>query len=201
MGYYTRVLSRNPLCVPFSELEAHLISHAIPATLTIETGGANDWQELVLAHAGGGEIAIIERNPITADSLGEEEIAEFIDEVQTCQPASGATWLTEYFKSVKVIYAFQHLHGSNHSAGDKILDAIKHCIWGKGDAILQADHEGFTNEDGYHILWQFSDKATGKWWMAVLINGQWQKFAMYLENPQHRQTFFAGQVPLGALLA
>ena len=200
MGYYTRVLSRNPMCVPFAELEAHLISHAIPATLAIETGSAEDWQELILAHAGGDEIAIIERNPITVDSLGEEEISEFVEEVQTCQPASSAAWLIEYFKSVQVIYTFQHLHGSNHSGGEDILAAIKHCIWNNGDAILQADHEGFTNEDGYHILWQFSAKATGKWWMALLLDGQWRRFAINLDNQQHRQAFLMGQVPSGAAL-
>jgi hypothetical protein len=66
-----------------------------------------------------------------------------------------------------------------------------------GEAIVQADGEGFTNEDGYHIIWDFSDQVTGPWWMAVLVNGRWVPFKMDLANRGHREAFLAGRVPAG----
>jgi hypothetical protein len=47
-------------------------------------------------------------------------------------------------------------------------------LWERGDAIIQADGEGFTNEDGYHIVWQFSDSVSGPWNMGVLQDGVWR---------------------------
>ena len=34
--------------------------------------------------------------------------------------------------------------------------------------ILKADGEGFSNEDGYPILWRFPEDAASAWIMAVL---------------------------------
>jgi hypothetical protein len=65
---------------------------------------------------------------------------------------------------------------------------------------LQADNEGFFNEDGYHILWQFNESAEGDGWMAVLQDGQWIPFEMNRGNREQRQSFFEGQIPKGAKL-
>ena len=66
---------------------------------------------------------------------------------------------------------------------------------------MQADREGFSNEDGYHILWQFSESAKGDWWMGVLRDGSWTHFQMDLGNLKQRESFFQGLVPDGAKLA
>jgi RNA polymerase sigma factor (sigma-70 family) len=57
--------------------------------------------------------------------------------------------------------------------------------------------QGFSNEDGYHILWQFSDSVDGEWWMGVLQDGRWQHFQMDLGNRKQRESFFQGQIPDG----
>ena len=62
-------------------------------------------------------------------------------------------------------------------------------LWERGDAILQADNEGFTNEEGFHIVWQFSDSVSGAWNMAVLQDGTWHHFKMDLGDPDHREAF------------
>lgn len=77
-------------------------------------------------------------------------------------------WLLDYLDEVKTIYAFQHLQGSETVDGSNALHALRTALWERGDAILQADGEGFTNEEGYHIVWQFSDTVSGPWNMAVL---------------------------------
>ena len=67
-------------------------------------------------------------------------------------------------------------------------------LWERGDAILQADGEGFTNEEGYHIVWQFSDSVSGPCNMGVLQDGVWRHFSMDLGDPDHRAAFLRGSV-------
>jgi hypothetical protein len=94
-----------------------------------------------------------------------------------------------------VIYSFQHLSGIGIDNGAAALAAIREAIWARGDAIIQADGEGFSNEDGDHILWQFSDRVSGPWWMAVLQGDKWVPFEMDLGNMKHRAAFLDGRVP------
>jgi len=81
--------------------------------------------------------------------------------------------------------------------GDEALQAVSDAIWARGEAILQGDGEGFTNDSGDHILWQFSDDVSGPWWMAVLRDGAWVRFQMELGDARQREAFRAGRVPDG----
>ncbi len=67
-------------------------------------------------------------------------------------------------------------------------------------SILQADSEGFSNEGGYHILWQFNDSVEGPWWMGVLRDGKWTHFEMDLGNQKQRESFLLGLIPEGSRL-
>jgi len=138
---------------------------------------------------------VIERNPVSDGSLGQDEIVEFIEEIRDCRPKSGVEWLRDFLTYVKTIYAFQHLQGSETVDGSNALHALRSRLWERGDAILQADGEGFTNEDGYHIVWQFSDLVSGAWNMGVLQDGVWRHFSMDLGDPDHRAAFLKGMVP------
>jgi len=198
MGYYVRVLSTSAECVAVSVLNSELKKLKLDAELSGDVAAARDWEQLILSHSDGKEIALIERNVVEPGSLALEELAEFAGEVADCKPANAATWLREYFARVKCIYAFQLLSGTDHKNGWAILAAIKDRIWSSAPSILQADSEGFSNEDGYHILWQFSESVKGDWWMGVLQNGRWQHFQMDLTNRAQRESFFNGQIPDGA---
>ena len=96
---------------------------------------------------------------------------------------------------MKTIYAFQHLQGSELVEGGNALNVLRAALWQRGEAIIQADGEGFTNESGDHIVWQFSDTISGPWNMAVLQDGAWLNFAMDLGDPEHRAAFLNGEVP------
>ncbi|HET6170669.1 MAG TPA: hypothetical protein VFE01_10840, partial [Terracidiphilus sp.] len=124
---------------------------------------------------------------------GQDE--EFVEEIDECKPETGVAWLREYLNSVKTIYAFQHLQGADTEEGGNVLHALRSHLWERGDAILQADNEGFTNEEGFHIVWQFSDSVSGPWNMGVLQDGTWYHFKMDLGDPDHRAAFFNGEVP------
>jgi hypothetical protein len=195
VGYYTRVLSKHDDFPSFEEL-AQLISAEHPEyKLTIEEGREEAWESLLLSGKDEVEVALLERNPVTDGSLGQDEIAEFIEETQDCKPKSGVQWLAEYLDEVKTIYAFQHLQGADTEAGSNVLHALRSALWERGEAIIQADSEGFTNEDGYQIVWQFSDSVSGPWNMGVLQDGIWHHFEMDLGDPDHRVAFLKGRVP------
>jgi hypothetical protein len=141
------------------------------------------------------EVALIERNPVSDGSMGQDEIADFLEDLEDCKPKSGVQWLEDYLAGVKTIYAFQHLQGAETVEGGNALHALRSALWERGDAIIQADGEGFTNEEGFHIVWQFSDSVSGPWNMGVLQDGVWHHFTMDLGDPDHRAAFLKGTVP------
>lgn len=195
MAYYSRVLSKDEEFPAFEEL-AELIRAGHPDyRLTVESGEDDEWESLLLASSDEVEVAVIERNPVFDGSTGQDEIADFLEDIQDCRPESGAEWLTEFLEEVKTVYAFQHLQGAETVDGGNALHALRSALWERGDAIIQADNEGFTNEEGFHILWQFSDSVSGPWNMGVVQDGAWQHFKMDLGDPDHRAAFLAGEVP------
>ena len=195
MGYYTRVLSKQEEFPSFEELALLIQAEHPEYKLTIEEGSEEEWESLLLSGKDEVEVALLERNPVTDGSLGQEAIAEFIEDTQDCKPVSGVQWLAEYLAGVKTIYAFQHLQGADTEAGSNALHALRSALWERGEAIIQADREGFTNEDGYQIVWQFSDSVSGPWNMGVLQDGIWHHFEMDLGDPDHRVAFLKGRVP------
>jgi hypothetical protein len=200
MGYYIRVLAIDATPITVDELFPCLpVTPAVE--LTVEAGNPAVWSQLVLRHVSGQEIAVIEKNDVSAGELGADEIAEFIEEIRDAQPLSAARWLTPYFPRVKTIYAFQLLKGTDVDDGWSAVHALQGRIWAKRGGILQADGEGFSNEDGYYILWQFADHVEGPWNMAVVDTaGQWTAFEMNLGNREQRAIFLVGQVPEGVRL-
>jgi hypothetical protein len=195
VAYYTRVLSKDEEFPPFDELAQSIRDGHPDFRLTLESGEEENWESLLLSSIDEVEVAVLERNPVFIGSLGQDEVAEFLDDIQECKPKSGVQWLEDYLDSVKTVYAFQHLQGSETVGGSNALHALRSKLWERGDAILQADGEGFTNEEGYHIVWQFSDSVSGPWNMAVLQDGVWRHFSMDLGDPDHRAAFMRGAVP------
>ncbi|MGD0799888.1 MAG: hypothetical protein ABR906_01085 [Terracidiphilus sp.] len=195
MGYFTRVLSKDEEFPSFEELALLIRAEHPDFKLAVEEGSEEEWDSLLLASVDEVEVALIERNLVTIDSLGQDEIAELIDELKDCRPESGVRWLEEYLAEVKTIYTFQHLQGADLEEGGNALHALRSALWERGDAIIQADGEGFTNEDGFHIVWQFSDSVSGPWNMGVLQDDTWHHFKMDLGDPDHREAFLRGEVP------
>jgi hypothetical protein len=194
MGYYIRVLG--------TELDTPALDQmreaALPALVETTQGSGNGWTEIVLKHASGEEIALIERNQ-TEGGLGAEELAEFVEEVEAYKPTNAVHWLKSYLPRVKVIYAFQVLSGTETEDGWARLHAVHAYIWNRAKGLLQADGEGFSNEDGYTILWQFGANVSGNWNLAILTdNGTWTSFEMDLGNLAQRDAFQRGEVPSGS---
>jgi hypothetical protein len=193
--YYTRVLSKDEEFPAFEELAEFIRGTHPDFKLTLESGEEEEWESLLLSGNDEVEVAVLERNPVFDGSTGQDEIADFLEDIQDCQPESGAEWLTDYLAEVKTVYAFQHLQGAEMVDGGNALHALRAHLWERGDAIIQADNEGFTNEEGFHIVWQFSDSVSGPWNMGVYKDDLWHHFKMDLGDPDHRAAFLAGEVP------
>jgi hypothetical protein len=195
MGYYTRVLSKDEEFPSFEELALMIREQHPEFRLSIEEGTEEEWDVLLLSGLDEVEVALVERNPVSDGSVGQDEIADFLEDLQDCKPKSGVQWLEDYLTEVKTIYAFQHLQGAEMVDGGNALHALRSALWERGDAIIQADAEGFTNEEGFHIVWQFSDSVSGPWNMGVLQDGVWHHFSMDLGDSDHRAAFLKGMVP------
>ena len=197
MGYYIIVLGTQDPDIHIDELIQSLAADGLIAKFEFDTTEqADKWTMLDILSADGDPLAQLERNPVIEGELGQEELDEFKEYIQDYKPASAVKWLTNYFGKVKVIYAFQMLNAAFEDGNFEVVSNIKTKIWNKTIGILQADNEGFSNEDGYHILWQFSDTVTGDWSCAVRNwLGKWDKFVMDLGDPIQRQEFQEGKVP------
>ena len=195
MSYYSRVLSKDPDCPAFEDLLSKIAVDHPDFKLSIESGDEDEWESLLLASLDNVEVALLERLPVYPGSIGEDQIADFLEDTREAQPESASLWLAEYFEDVKTIYSIQHLQGAFTEEGSNALHALRSTLWERGDAIIQADNEGFTNEDGYHILWQFSDSVSGPWNMGILQDDTWYHFTMDLGDPDHREAFLSGELP------
>jgi hypothetical protein len=202
MGYYIRVLGTSNPHVHLNELVDGLTSECLIAKFELDPRESQEtWTVLNVLNEKGDELIRISRNSIgDDDGLMNEELEEFREEILGCKPDSAVKWLDNYFDKIKVIYAFQLLSAASKEENIPIVNCLKLIIWKKVGGILQADDEGFSNEKGSHILWQFSDNATGEWIMAVKnFLGKWKNFAMDLGDPHQREEFWAGQVPKDAI--
>lgn len=195
MAYYTRVLSKDDAFPSIEELSEVLRAAHPDYRLTLESGEEDEWESLLLSSVDEVEVAVLERNPVFNGSVGQDEIADFLEELRDCRPESGVEWLTGYLAEVKTVYAFQHLQGAEMVDGGNALHALRSALWERGDAIIQADGEGFTNEEGFHIVWQFSEDVSGPWNMGIWKDDAWHHFKMDLGDPDHREAFLAGEVP------
>ncbi len=162
MGYYIRILGTSLADVPIHRLQ----ERASPALIEAEKTGAETWDQVVLKHPSGQEIAIIERNPVGEGELGADELNEFLEEIPSFRPQSAVTWLQHYLPRVKVIYAFPLLSGTDILDGWSRMHQVYSTIWGIAGGILQADGEGFSNEQGlYHpvAIWRSCHGQMERW--------------------------------------
>ena len=200
MGYYIRVLSKQAEPVPLAAIRDAIVDDDLSAQVLADDD-RDDWEAIALAHPDGDEFVAIERNPVVPGQLGAEELQEFIDEVPNFKPKSAAEWLLSYLPGVKTIYSLQILGAAEKGDGWATIHAVQAALWSAGGGILQADGEGFSNEDGHHILWQFSEGVKGPWQMAVLHEDRsWTAFEMDLGRKDHRSEFLEGRVPKGVSL-
>ncbi len=197
MANHIRVLAESDQRAPLNELRK-VLGDAFE--VAVEEGDEQNWSQLVLKHKGGQEIALIERDPVAPGELGQQEIDELTSEIENARPERGAEWLKHYFSHVKVVYEMQPLSGTQVNDGMSAVLRAQAYFWKKFGGILQADNEGFSNREGYHVLWQFHGPQQGELEAAVMDeSGNWKSFVMDMCDPEQVTAFQRGEVPAGAV--
>jgi hypothetical protein len=195
MGYYIRVLSQSAKPVTLAAVEAVVAKTGLGVRLEDIRKVGRVLTSFTVVTTKGDPVLVFERNPVEEGSVSEGDM----EQIAEARPASAAKWLADYLPRTKVIYTLQLFGRESHRA---VIDAVRNLAWNLGPAVLQADLEGFSNEAGYHILWQFSDRVTGPWWMAVLdARGNWHRFQMDLGNPAHQASWHSSFPAAGRLAA
>ena len=194
MGYFIRVLGIYEDPISVSELLAELEQQGLTASLQPDQDG-DPWSVIDVEAGNGSKLAQIEKNFVFPGCLAQAELDEFRAIIRAHQPLSAVQWLDRYFDKVRIMYAFRIFDAALVDDNFEVVSALKRAIWGKSGGLLQNDLEGFSNDEGFHILWQFPDDISGDKYCAVLDNGEWLKFRMDLGDHFQRMAFWAGEVP------
>jgi hypothetical protein len=202
MSYYIRILGTQDPDIHLDEILEALEDEGLVARFGItEDERPEKWTSFELMNEDEEVLAEVERNPVAEGEFGKEELDEFRETILNFKPLSAANWLKTFFDKVKVIYAFELMTEGVEEDNYPIVTTAQSCIWQKIQGILQADGEGFSNEEGYHILWQFSEDVDGPWNCAVLnAAGAWENFSMELGDKAQQDAFLNGTVPATATL-
>jgi hypothetical protein len=201
MGDYLRLLTVNDREIPLANLQRATKTGAVwsvdhPGMLGnyLAIGpGINTPQNVW---------ATVERNPVGPNTLGAEEVADFIDRLDTGGPPSASRWLSDYLESVRAIYAiriYPEAMRDDPGAIDAVYanrTALREVVGGIG----QFDGHGFTNEDD-HLIWcDPADNPQGVTTAAILdeSTGEWLPFEIDLSDPEELSAFLRGEMPRAA---
>ncbi len=198
MGDYLRLLTINDRDIPLASLQ-----RAVP-TVSI-------WS---VDHPGllGNYLAIgpeygnlqnvwttIERNPVGPNTLGAEEVAEFIDSLEAGGPPAASRWLAEYLETIRAIYALRIYPEAivNQPQAEDAVYAVRAALRDAVGGIGQWDGHGFTNEDDRLIWCDPRMDLRGKTEAAILdeSTGEWFPIKLNLEDPEELSSFLRGEIP------
>ncbi len=198
MGDYLRLLTVNDRDIPLATLQ-----RAVPnvAIWSVDHPGVLGNYLAIGAELGilQNVWATIERNPVGPNTLGAEEVAEFIDSLEAGGPSSAVRWLSEYLETIRAIYAIriypEAIVGSPEAedAVYAVRSALRQAVGGIG----QWDGHGFTNEDDRLIWCDPRMDLQGVTEAAILDDstGEWFPFSLKLDDPEELAGFLRGEIP------
>jgi hypothetical protein len=195
MGYCVRFLTVSENTLPFQDIREQV------DTVKLVTGEEPAWEKIEISQPDGTVLAVVERNRLSTDSTSDIEMTLIRDSLQGSHPQNAREWLKNYLARTRVIYTFR-LQAENIKPGDwprlgRIQNLLKDTLGG----IIQADNEGFYNEEGAYILWQMYDGALGTIPAAALNeNGEWIAYQLRLNDDQAVERFKQGLPPVKGFL-
>ncbi len=195
MSYDIRLFSQSTHAVSVLQLQSALDD----CRFEVLHGDDAVWTQLLVTSLYGDEICIVER---ASRRLMSKEIEALRDDLDDCCPRSAALWADAFIASSRVLYGCRYLSFGLSHVYAAVPSSVMWAIQSIADSgIIHAEGQGFSNEDGYQITWEFSDRVQGPRQMAVLSDGgRWQPFEMDLGNDQQRAAFRAGDRPAGVEL-
>jgi hypothetical protein len=189
VAYYVRVLTHSAESVPLSALQAEVDS------VKLEEGTEPDWAKLEVRNYEGNRIAYLVKLPVSRPE-GAAELVGLQGQVARSDPENARRWLQQYLSRVMTIYSFQlftdHIDPVDWSLLGRLQNLLKDTLTG----LVQADNEGFYNENGDYILWQMYSEAGGSVPAATLdAAGEWVPFQLNLSDPGAVARFKNGELP------
>jgi hypothetical protein len=195
MSYYVRLLTASEKVVPFSEIgkQGNFIK--------LISGTAAAWEQIEVYQPENKLIAIVERHSLSENSSAANELAQLKDSLGGSYPVNAREWLRKYLSTVKTIYTFQLQGDKITKHGWPVLGRIQNLLKDTLRGIIQADKEGYYNENGDYILWQMYSGAAGTIPAATLDeNGDWIPFQLRLDDNRTVDQFKQGIPPQKGLL-
>jgi hypothetical protein len=198
MGDYLRLLTVNDRDIPLATLQ-----RAVPdvAIWSVDHPGSLG-NYLAIGpelHALQDVWATIERNPLGPNTLGAEEVAEFIDSLESGGPPSAVRWLSDYLETIRAIYAIRIYPEAilKHPQAEDAVYSVRSALRGAVGGIGQWDGQGFTNEDDRLIWCDPRMNLMGKKEAAILdeSTGDWIPFELDLDDPEELSQFLRGEFP------
>lgn len=187
MSYYVRLLTPAEKTTPFSEILK------LGNSYKLVSGTDTFWDKIEIYQPEGSLIAILERHPMSDGGPFENEMVKLKSTIENSYPANAREWLRKYLSMVKTIYSFQLLADNIKKGGWPVLGKIQNLLKDNLTGIIQADNEGFYNENGDYILWQMYAGARGTIPAATMDeNGVWVPFHLKLEDSQAIEQFKQG---------
>jgi len=198
MGDYLRILTINDRDIPLATLQRAVPSVAI---WSVDHPGVLGNYLAIGPEPGSMQTVwvTIERNPVAPNTLGAEEVAEFIDSLDSGGPPSAVRWLNDYLETIRAIYAIRIYpeaivgHPEAEDAVYNVRSALRDAVGGIG----QWDGHGFTNQDDRLIWCDPSMDLKGITEAALLdeSTGDWISLDLNLEDPEELAGFLRGELP------
>jgi hypothetical protein len=189
MAYYVRLLTPGDKIIPFNDIQLEI------EAVKLTAGTEREWGKIEIADPDGNTIALLERKPVSTEA-GAAELAMIKKQTAASQPENARAWLMKFLASVKTIYSFQLFTDAIGGHDWPILGRVQNLLKDALTGIIQADDEGFYNEDGDYILWQMYPGASGSIPAATLgDNGEWMSFQLNLNDERAVGRFKRGEMP------
>jgi hypothetical protein len=143
--------------------------------------------------------ATVELNPVGPNTLGAEEVAEFIDSLESGGPPSAVRWLSDYLETVRAIYAIRIYPEAirDHPEAIDAVYAVRSALRATVGGVGQWDGHGFTNEDDRLIWTSVRTSLRGRSDAALLdeSTGAWIPFELDLDDDRALAAFLRGELP------
>lgn len=193
MTYDIRLFSKSVAAISI----LHLQSLFEDCRFEVLEGEDAKWRELLVTSNRGDEICLVERANAAAMS---KEVDWLRSDLHDRRPRASAQWAATYLGAARVLYGCQYL---SFGLSPKYAQIPSRVMWAlqtiSGGGIVHAEGQGFSNEDGYQITWEFSDRVSGTRQVAVLgASGRWETFELDMSDERHRIAFRVGERPVGA---
>jgi len=194
MGYMLRLFSKKDIKL-VKENFFYFFQHESLKDFTIEEEKHNSHKLFAVRKNGVEHILIMELLPAKIRQ-DRHKLSRILSSLDDKRPVNAVKWVKKYLKKVKIVYAFipvmDYEKDYNWTIFSELFIEVKAALGG----IVQIKDEGFTNESGDIVVWEYPDSATGIQTMAVRkFPGIWKRFDMNLASIDQRKKFLSGKVP------